>query len=447
MPSIQSILPALLDTYAGSASEAFTPGTAPVTIKNRFHKWRPRDFNALAVPSTSLPSAGTQTATVAGIQAMFAANVTCEFEGGGGAYYAVDSTIAPANFSASTSIGSKQVYFNDTIIKATGTLANYLECRDQGTAAVINGGTPSDSSNLPAPETTRALFDVTNCEYNNYIGKLTIDGNNKDLAGLACVNSQQMNSAGGTGSTWGQLVIDDCKWGIFGTPRYQQARNFYNGVLVGNIFQRVRITGTDIPILAGGNTIDDSFFGELNIIQKNNPGSRSYISTCALVAGTIYVNGPDSSTYGFDIQNTHLIFGTCYAEDQFAAPIYARAKSWVEGAVKFGGGANTIFNKKAFIYNDDISGGGLVTVHERSSAHTGMATSSVVLLKAKTSGARNYHVIGPTSETETPPFKMEAGTGTISTNDRLTSFLSNGAGTWTVGGTSAVPTVTRGSGI
>ncbi len=444
MPSIQSILPALLDTYAGAASEAFTPGTAPVTIKNRYYKWRPRDFNSLAVPATSTPSAGTQTATVTAIQDMFAANVPCEFEGGGGSFYAVDSTISPSDFSASGSIGSKQVHFNDTEIKATGSLTNYLAARDQSAAMnVIGSGTGSDGSNLPAPETTRVLFDVTNCEYNSYMGKLTIHGGNLDIAGLACANSQLVGSSGGTGSTWGQLVIKNCKWGIFGTPRYGLSRVNYNGVLVGNIFQRLRIADCDIPILAGGNTIDDAFIGELNIIQKNTPGSRSYISTCALVCGTIYVNGPDTSTYGFDIQNTHLMFGTIYAEEDFAAVIYARAKSWVEGACKVGAGANTNI-ALAFVYNDDVSGGGLITVHERTSAST---VPAMVLLKAKTSGARNYHVMGPTSESETVPFAMQAGTGTLATNDRLTSFLSNGAATWTVGGTSAAPTLTRASGI
>jgi hypothetical protein len=441
---LSTVLPGLLNTYAGSSSEAFTPGTAAVTIKNRYHKWRPRDFNSQAVPVTANPSAGVQTATVAGIQAMFAANVVCEFEGGGGSFYAVDSTIAPANFSASSSLDSKQIHFNDTTIKALGTITNYLECRDQGSAAVISASTPSDSSNLPAPETTRGLFDVTNCEYNSYVGKLTIDGASKDLAGLTCVNSQQMDAAGGTGSTWDQVLIKNCRWGVFGTPRYQQSRNFLASPLVSNVVHRMRISACDIPILSGGNMIDGCHFGMLNISQTI-PGSRSYISTCEFICGALYMSGPDTSTYGFDIQNTHMIFGSCYAESNFAAPIWGRAKSWVQGTVKYGAGATTVFGKKSFVYNDDTSGGGLITVHERSAGSADML--SVVLLKAKTSGARNYHVIGTTSEAETPPFRMEAGTGTISTDDKLTSFLSNGAATWTVGGTSAAPTVTRGSGI
>jgi hypothetical protein len=437
MPEISTIL--------GDLGLTISPGTVPRLIKNRFHRWQPSDFNANAIARSSAPSASIITQTADAIQSMFDAGVLCEF--GDGTYY-VDRTIAPANFS--TAYTPKNIRFNRTTLRATGSLSSYTDCRDQGTAAILSGASGDDGSNLPAPTTTKVFFDVSNCDYSQYEGNLTLHGgtlgkSGTGLAGMACANSQQLNSQGNVGSVWGgQLIISDFKWGIFGTPRYGQARNFYNGVLVGNIIPRLRLYDNEIHLLMGGNMCDDCFIGELNIIGKNVPGSRGYISTCGLACGTIYMNGPNGTSYCLDIQSTHLLFNTAYAEDDFASPLWVRNGSFVQGTVKMGAGTSTVFANSSFIYADGTSGGGIITIHERGTAN-GDANKAAVALKSVTSSKRNWTVYSPWAEADMAPFRPVAGTGTRSTDDILISNSRDGQYKWAWGGTAGAPTLSRGA--
>lgn len=437
-----------LNSVLADATVTRSVGGVPVAIKNRFYRWSPAEFHANAIARDSAPSGAIITQTRNAILDMFDSGELCQFDAG--TYY-IDGTINPVNFNVSAT-RKNSIEFNDTTIRAAGNLADYYKATDQGSGAIIDSGTsPSGDNNIiPASEEVPVMFDVTNCEYFEYRGSLTLHGGSKDLAILACANAgvqagtARINAAGGTGSTWGTLILTNGRWGIFGTPRYGQARNYYNGVFVGNILNRLRIYDCTFPILAGGNTIDDCFIGEYNQIGKTTAGIGSRILTCAFTMGTGYMNGATTSDYGVWLENSHMIFKTMYAEENFAAPIRLHAASWVEGTCKYGAGANTVFGKKAFIYSDQASSGGIITAHERSaSAESG---ASMVKLKAVASSKRNFMVYSPHTDAACTPFTVESGSG-IATTDKLVAFTRDGMKKWTMAGTAGAPTISATSTI
>lgn len=409
-------------------------------VANVYRRLSPRDFHPDAIPRVNAPSAAVIDNTTAAINAMGATDVIQEYESGP---YWISSTISPSGGSADTSLGKKEVYFNNTSIRvvAGANVTPFQEVMNQGTGTAGLAGLVEPSGNLPPGETTRVIFDVTNTEQSVYSGNLFIHGGTSatGLCAIAACNRHGQDGVGGLESIWDKVQIASCRWGLFGTPRYGQPRNFYSGAFVGNVFQKLRIDASvTFPLLIGANQADDCFIGQLQL--NNKTGATSYLYTTALCCGTIYSNGASGSDYAFNLENSHLIFGTFYAEKLFNAPIRAGTLSWVEGTCKYGAGVGvTVFTKKAFIYNDGISGGGRITAHERTAAATDAA--SLVLLNSRSGAKRNYWVSAPFSESDVPPFKMEAGTGVPT--DKLISYYRDGLITWTPAGTGAAPTLTR----
>ncbi len=412
---------------------------AVCVLKDRFRTRFPHDFDSRAKPYTSVPSSTIQDATTDAINDLGLSGEAQEYSPGD---YWISSTISPSGGSADDALAKNDTTFRETTINARGTLSNYQQCFDQATGNTGLNGLNDSSDNLPTGETTRVVFDVTNTEQHMYHGALTLDGDNMDIALMAGANRHGQNGFGAQASIWDTILLRKAKWGMFGTPRYGQARNFYCGAFVGWQIRRLRMAESiDYPMLMGANQCDDINIGELNLVYK--AGAASYLFGCMLNFGTGYVNGGGDSDYGFHVQESHLKFDNLYAEFDFAAVIHAQRNSWVEGTMKYGAGAVTSFGKRAFLYNDDISGGGVITAHDRS--RTGSDAQSMILLKAKAASSRNYWINAPYKESDLAMFKMEAGTGTLSTNDKLISFSQSGLAKWTPAGTSAAPTLTRGT--
>lgn len=438
MPELNSVL--------GDATFSRTPGGVAAAIKNRFHKWSPREFNANAKPYGAQPSDSVMTQTTEAINDMWAEDIPCEFEAG--TYYC-NGTIATASFQTAVR-NTRTFVFNNTEFKAVGSASDFVKHKDQSGTADIgpSTGTGSAGTNLPEPVAVPVFFDITNTKYHEFRGMLTINGTNA-IACLACANSQGCNggTGGAVGSVWDSIILKNGKWGLFGQPRYGQSRQKYTGTFVGNIVKRMRIDNCYYPILAGGNTIDDSFIGELNIIMADNANnadlaSRCYIYTCNFTIGNIYANHSVSANYVFDIENTNFKFGNFYAEDHMAAPLIVRNGSFVEGVCKMGGGADTVFGKKAFIYCPDATGGGCITINERSKAND-VVGKGMVLLKAVANANRNWWVKSPWVESDIPPFIAESGASMSNNRDRLACFSRDGLTKWTMSGTAGSPTVAR----
>jgi len=421
--------------------EVFAPGVAPVKGKDRYYKWSPRDWNPLAVPQSGTPSAAVMTATADAINAMGLEDVPQEFEAG---EYYVDRTISPSGFSEDDALGKKIIHYNNTILRTHSSVpaSNFQECFDQQTGLGSLKGLDDPADNLPAGVVTRCLIDVTNTEGSTYVGNLEINGGGIAL-GLAAFAAafRGLHDKGANRCSWGDVTIKNCKWGLFGTPKYGQARNFYCSPFVGNTWNHLRIfSNVETPILAGANTMDDCFITQLSLIYGK--GCRSYIFGCNVNAGAIFTGGDDDFVHCFDIQKSSLIFNTMYAEQDFLSPIIARKGSWVQGMLKYGAGSPSTFAKKAFIYNVDSSGGGLLSSHPVSG--DGADIKSLVLLKVMNGAKRNYTVHQPYGEADAMPFAMEANAGqTLSKADTLISNSSDGQAKWTVGGSSSAPTLTR----
>jgi hypothetical protein len=417
---------------AESSTFAISPGTAPVILKDRYYRWTPRDFHADAIPRSSVGTNTETTNTLNAINAMFAANVLCGFERG--TYY-VDNTVkVNATSNEATSVARKDVLFCDTTIKIRASMtdasvsASFAYCRSQDDGVSDINGLNSTGDNLPAGEHTPVLFDITNCAYSNFAGSLTLDGSDKLVAGIAGANEQGINGST-SGVTWGNVIVKNCRWGLFGTPRYNGTRSFYIGPFVGHIFQRLRLVDNTYHFLFGGNTCDDTFIGELNVIGKNVAGSVGLMDTAALVCGTIYMNGPDTSSYGIDLQSSHLKFGTCYAEDKFASPIICRADADVEGICKYGAGTGTDFGNQSFVHYPTTSGSGRITVHERGQSNTTNASKAIVSLAAVSGAKRNVWVHSPLAEADLTPFRAVGG-AVQPTGDNLVAVTRDGFAKW-----------------
>lgn len=438
MAEASTVIPDLSLTYA--------PGTAPVTIKSRYHRWRPRDFHADAVPQSAEPSAAIMTNTVTAINNMGLASVVQEYERG--TYY-VNGTISPTGGSSDTSLAPKQVYFNDTTIKASaGSNANaFQQCFDQQTGTGTLAGKSLANSNIPEAIATYVLFDVTNTERSSYMGNLTIDcskgegaGNKTGLAAIAAANRNAQNGVGGIGSVWaGNLRLVKCYYGLFGTPRYADARNFYAGAFVGNVFNRVRSEANcTYPIFVGGNQMDDCFMGEYN--QAGASGAKSIIFGTQLTMGTCYVNGQSDTDYAFDIQRSHLTFGTLFAENNLAAAILQKKLSWVQGTLKW----NLSLTGTHMIVNEEADGGGLITGHIINSLNSS-TMGGLVHVKVLANSTRNYTVYQPYTSVDTnfKPFSIGGNAGQANIgSDYLVSNSSEGQVKHVVGGTVASPTLT-----
>jgi hypothetical protein len=409
--------------------------------KPKDYRWRPREKNALAVPQQSAPSAAVMTATANAINALGLDDVPQEFERG---EYFVDQTISPSGGSADTALGVKSVSYNDTTIKTTAgvPLSNFQECFDRATGSTGLAGKPA-VANLPAGTEVRALMDYTNTERSVFSGRITLDGADKDgLALCACCNRHGQASVGALGSVFDLMVLKNYKIGWFGTPRYNDVNTFLAPFFVNCKFAGVRFDRSDgsIPILTGGNQLDGCCIGVLSISLGS--GARCYIYGGEFEAERIYVIGVNQADYAFDCQKGLLQFREFYAEGQMAAPIWSRAEFDVVGVCKYGGGATTTFGKKCFIYDDSVSGGGRIVMHQTSGDSADIV--SAVLLKAGANRKRVYQVHQSYAREGAAkmPFAVEAGTGALSALDKLKSLSPDGEERWTMSGTSAAPVLT-----
>lgn len=423
-------------TSISNALTTWAPGTAPVTIKNRYFKWRPRDFNANAVPRGSAPSASLMTQTTAAINALFGSGEVCEFERG---TYFCNGSLSPCNrdFNADT---GKQIWFNDTTFRAVGATADFRKITGQDGEADLSGLNDAND-NLPAGEDARVFFDVTGCLYYNYNGKLNLHGN--DIARLAGIaTSPTSGGQGPQGSCWDTIIISNFKYGVFGTPIYGGNRARYSGVLVGNQIKRLRTYDCTYHLLMGGNTIDDCSIGQFNPIYFASQTSLIY--GAALVCNAIYTNGISDQAaentwpVGLDIQDTNLHVGTFYAEEAMHVPLIVRKNSQVTiQGMKHGAGGQTVMALRTCVYFPDNSGSGTIIAHQR----TGEAASdnispsydpnSLVLVKAVNTGSggdqRNIEVKQNYPDSDCPPFAIEASSGgTISKTGVFTSRIPGG---------------------
>jgi hypothetical protein len=451
---LSAILPDLLDSLAGSAEEAFTPGTAPVTLKGRYHKWRPRDFHASAIPRTSQPSAQIVTDTTDAIESMGLENVVQEYERG---QYYVDRSVSPSGGSEDSDLGIKQIHFNCTeIIAASGvavTQFNEFKCQNDGTSGL--DGLTKTGTNLPNGVDSYVLFDTYNTEGSSFTGLLTLDGNNKEfLWALGAANVQGTDSIGGIRTTWdwlhlkrfngGGSGINSHGGGFFGTPLYDgEARNKLAASFVNHRFGIVRCETTVLtPFLVGANQIDGASIGSLQM--AGGTGRTCIFYNCELACDTIYANGTDDTAYVFDLDRSVLSFKTFYAELDMAAPIKVRDRGVVVGTCKYGAGTPSTFAKKCFVYMDASTGTVDIMMHPRSGDSSDI--DAAVKLKVVASSQRNCFVKAPYTEATAAPFILEASGGvTPSANDQLISFQRNGLARWTTGGTAGSPTVTRAS--
>ena len=289
----------------------------------------PADINPAAKPYDAKPSAAILTQTSEALEQLAKEEPAYELEPG---IYWIDRTYRVNG--ASNAQTPRQVYFNNTEIRASGPLANYTAVRSEDDGSDL-AGLDEPSSNLPVGETTRVVMDVTNSNYSRYLGLLTVNANKLALAAIGATNRHKQNGAGGIGSCWDNVVIKSARWGLFGTPRYGQTRNFYAGAFVGNIWQRLRVWGCAMPLLLASNTGDDQFFGELNLISP--PAARSYLYAVNFNFGSAYLGGDGDADYGIDMQRASLIGGTLYAEGHYAAPIIMRERALAESGAEVWG--------------------------------------------------------------------------------------------------------------
>jgi hypothetical protein len=289
-------------------------------------------------------------------------------------------------------------------------------------------------------------MDTTNTVGACFTGNLELDGGGRaDLALLGPTN--YIGSAGGQGAhrtVWDSVILGNAKYGMFGTPRYNDSVNFLAAAFVNNFFGHLRTEATlDIPMLIGGNQGDGLVIGCLNIKKKD--AAILYLYTTSLHCGQIYVSsGVLNTDYVFDLQAAHLTFDEFYCEGDVAAMVYARADSWVKGNVKATSSLRA--GKNCLIYSVGSTGGGEITLHERTSDNTtltGSIDKGVVKLKAVSGSKRVYRVICPNSEATNSPFAMDPNSGTPATTDTLLSVMQEGEARWQPGGTSASPTLTR----
>jgi hypothetical protein len=412
---------------------------APAVILDPYRPRTPHDMDPRAIPSETFPGGAIADATTQAINKLGAEQVEQRFLGG---TYHVSGTISPSGGSRDRSNSRKQIHFNGTTLRAvpTNDVLGYTEVTGQDSSCQSLSGLDDASDNLPAGITTRVMFDLWNTDRTDYSGTVNFIGlEQPGFCILASANRYGEDAAGGIGSTWENVTLSNYWCAMFGTPRYGGERKFYSGAFVGNKFGTVKINPSGpYTIIAGGNTLDDTFFDTLKI--ANGPGARAYITKCNINVGSLYANGRSKADYIFDLQRTALNFGTFYAEGELAAPILMRNGSFVKGICRYGAGTSTEFSKGCFVYDCGVDSGGRLESHPDSAGAVSMR--SLVTLKATAGARRVYDVMQTYQEGVKLPFNVEAG-GTLPASDQLHSLSPSGRARWAWSGTAAIPSMQR----
>jgi hypothetical protein len=412
---------------------------SPAVILDPHRPRCPHDMDPRAIPSETFPGAAIADATTQAINKLGAEQVEQRFCGG---TYHISGTISPSGGSRDRSASRKQLYFNGTTFRSvpTSDISQYCAVTGQDISGQDLAGLDDANDNLPSGITTRVMFDLWNTDRTDYSGTVNFIGlEQPGFCILASANRYGEDAAGGIGSTWDNVTLSNYWCAMFGTPRYGGARNFYSGAFVGNKFGTVKINPSGpYTIIAGGNTLDDTFFDTLKI--ANGPGARAYITKCNINVGSLYANGRSKADYIFDLQRTALNFGTFYAEGELAAPILMRNGSFVKGICRYGAGTTTDFARGAFLHDVSVDGGGRLEAHPDCAGAASMR--SLVLLKAISGARRVYDVMQTYQEGVKLPFNVEAG-GTLPAADQLHSLSPSGRARWAWSGTAALPAMTR----
>jgi hypothetical protein len=416
---------------------------APAVILDPYRPRCPHDMDPRAVPSETFPGAAIADATTQAINKLGAEQVEQRLLGG---VYHLAATVSPSGGSRDRGDSRRQVHFNGTTLRAvpTADISAYTEITGQDTSGQTLAGLDDPSDNLPAGITTRVMYDLWNTDRTDYSGTVNFIGlEQPGFCILASANRYGEDAAGGIGSTWENVSLSNYWCAMFGTPRYGGARNFYSGAFVGNKFGTVKINPSGpYTIIAGGNTLDDTFFDTLKI--ANGPGARAYITKCNINVGSLYANGRSKNDYIFDLQRTALNFGTFYAEGELAAPILMRNGSFVKGICRYGAGTTTDFGRGAFIHDVSVDGGGRLECHPDCAGAGSMR--SLVLLKAISNARRVYDVMQTYQEGVKLPFNVEGDLNpkvTLPASDQIHSLSPSGRARWAWSGTAALPAMTR----
>ena len=416
---------------ADIGADTATVVTAPSVIKDRFKKLGvyPHDMNAGAKPG------GNATTVTKGINDAIATGEKVLFERGN---YPVDGTIY-ANPKGADEGWYRHFVFSETQFTAGGPVTNYEEClgcdRTWDGTKHLAGPTASGTlkgrsgiNNIPAPPNSiHVLFDLSQARGSTYDGNLFLHGGNRDggfantgpkLALLSCSNKWNKEVfGGGAESSWNGMLQFAQSWcGMYGTPKYNpyNGNTHYPDTFVGSNFSQCRFANNVChPIIAGGNTIDDTWITHLNTPMMT--GGRSYLQATALTVGNFFVNGHDPDDIAIDIHSSMLSCALFYAENKLWAPIVARDEGWVSGIMKHGAGSPSSFTKKCVVFFDGTNCGGNLIAHERSGNAANMA--SLVRVNCAAAGkSRTVSVMQTYPESVKPAFFAEGG---AASNDHL----------------------------
>lgn len=508
---VQDIIDSAVLPEDGGAAATFdiqstsqrSPGSALAPLSALLPAYSPREWSPLCKPYSSQPTLAVADATTEALWRACQTGVPLVFEQG---TYWFSGTFASSGRDGNPK--RQTFYFNNTTFRihssATLTRANgvngwtsFAEVTSQQGDGVPNlpdaRGAPNvklpgastavpyahnsigtqGGDNLPARANTWVFWDISYSERSMYYGNVSLDGgpNLDNLAAWGCSNEFLTDGDGGGGSKYAGEIIITGGWhiGIWGNPKYQDARNRYPGGFVGCQIMRVRIErSVDIWIICGGNIFDDVNIGELNVIGSGGIGGGTtransgpgYMFGTLLKMETCYTNTFNNQAI-LDAQQMVMKFGNWYLEDapgqsgtngaHPACAIISRNGNLTVGSFK--SGASSYPNKGAMIYDvsDDSDG---VIIADKRTGETAVQVGGVyisppamVKLQSRNGSRRNYQVTIPYPETQTPgstpsssaprglPYVMErnplsAGTPQVSANDMLTSFApvaANGA--------------------